>query len=104
MNVGACRSDDDPIVVIKQQEAVQPIGPGLHREKGAVGDDKGRRRPLRVEREVAICPIYSAGGREMIVASRGYTSAPAWRRFFAGALSPGRSNELLRLIVAECCR
>src|SRR5262249_44838949 len=66
MNVRVCRSHDDPIVVIKQQEAVQPIGPSFHREKEpeqtrAVSDDEGKGRPVLDEGQHAIGPIDSAG-------------------------------------------
>ena len=68
MDVRVARPHDHRIVVVEQEEAVEPIGPSLYREEeteqdGAVGDDPGRRRPMLVERDVAVRPIYCAGDK-----------------------------------------
>ena len=69
MDVGVARSHDDSVVAVKQQKAVQPIGPGLHSEEetqqgGAVGCGRGRHPSASlVEHDVAVREIYCAGDK-----------------------------------------
>ena len=67
MEIGVAGADDDAVVAVEQQVAVEAVGPGLHREVEAeqrrgMGEDAARQpsRPL-VELDVAVRPIHDTG-------------------------------------------
>ena len=67
MNVGVSCADDDAVVVVEQEVAVQSVGPRLdHEEKaeqrGGMGDRRGRSAPgRRIEADVAVEEVDRAG-------------------------------------------
>src|SRR5262249_51927578 len=67
MNVGVARSNDHAVVAVEEEEAVETIGPGLHREEetqqsGAMRDGCGRHPSASlVEHDVAMRPIHRTG-------------------------------------------
>ena len=67
MEIGVAGADDDAVVAVEQQVAVEAVGPGLHREVEAeqrrgMGEHAARQppRPL-VELDVAVRPIHDTG-------------------------------------------
>ena len=67
MEIGVARADDDAVVAVEQQEAIERVGPGLDREvqaeqHRAVDEGGGRQAARRpVELDVALHPIDRAG-------------------------------------------
>ena len=66
MDIRIGRPNDDAIVAVKKEVAVEPIRPGLDSEEktqqgGAVGDHPGRRRHTGAEGEIAMRKIDCAG-------------------------------------------
>ena len=67
MEVGVSRADDDAVVAVEQQEAIERVGPGLDREVEAeqqrAVENGGGRQAARwpVELDVALHPIDCAG-------------------------------------------
>ena len=67
MNIGVAGADDNAVVVVEQEVAVQGVSPGLDREKeaeqrGAMGDGGGRNAPgRRIQTDVAVQEVNCAG-------------------------------------------
>ena len=67
MNVSVAGANDNAVVVVKQEVAVQHIGPGLNREieseqRGAMRDCRGRNAPGgRIQTDVVVQEINCAG-------------------------------------------
>ena len=67
MNIGVAGADDDPVIVVEQEVAVQGVSPGLDHEKdpeqcGAVRNRGGRNAPgRRIETDIAVREVDQAG-------------------------------------------
>ena len=74
IDIGIAGTDHDAVVVVEQQEAIQRIGPGLHREVAPSSAEPwatttGEKRQSRLSRAISPCSTYTAPAMALLNSS-----------------------------------